>query len=293
MPKKLDCHSDDEYVVYSCDSEISSYLITVSDADCCDSTPVCDNLRCKSDSSCSCSSSSCSSKCSSSSSSSSSSSYTSKCCPEYEDYCHRPFHSALDGHGINHGGNKNAQFPDTIFPRATFSDSAMKTTLPATDSLVGVGDNLGNTVMSTAPADMVSPSSVQLPRRQNFRSMVTPIVDLKTPHSPLNTGGVAFRAVRMGDMVCMTSEPFAGTIAANGVSYIHVVQSIGDLPRYPIHIPYTFRLNGVGKTGFIRIDRFDSSANIKFSLDQDDRNVANAGDTFETSGVMCCWLRGS
>jgi len=171
----------------------------------------------------------------------------------------------------------------------------MKTTLPATDNLVGVGvgDNLGNTVMSTAPADMVSPSSVQLPRRQHFRSMVTPIVDLKTPHSPLNTGGVAFRAVRMGDMVCMTSEPFAGTIAANGVSYIHVVQSIGDLPTYPLHCPYTFRLNGVGKTGFIRIDRFDSSANIKFSLDQDDRNVANAGDTFETSGVMCCWLRGS
>jgi len=185
-------------------------------------------------------------------------------------------------------------FLDTIFSRATISDSAMKTTLPATDSLVGVGDNLGNTVMSTVPADMVSPSSVQLPSRQHFRSMVTPIVDLKTPHSPHQfQGGVAFRAVRMGDMVCMTSEPFAGTIAANGVSYIHVVQSIGDLPRYPVNFPYTLRLNGVGKTGFICIDRFDSSANIKFSLDQDDRNVANAGDTFETSGVMCCWLRGS
>ena len=287
MPKKLDCHSDDEYVVYSCDSEISSYLITVSDADCCDSTAVCDNLRCKSDS-CSCSSSSCSSKCSCCSSSSSSS-YTSKCCPEYEDYGH---------HRIFYDGIRNAPIPHTILPRATISDlsdPAMKTTLPATDNLVGVGvgDNLGNTIMSTAPADMVSPSSVQLPRRQHFRSMVTPIVDLKTPHSPLNTGGVAFRAVRMGDMVCMTSEPFAGTIAANGVSYIHVVQSIGDLPAYPINFPYTFRLNGVGKTGFIRIDRFDSSANIKFSLDQDDRNVANAGDTFETSGVMCCWLRGS
>jgi len=95
---------------------------------------------------------------------------------------------------------------------------------------------------------------------------------------------------RRNDTVCIQWEPFAATIAANGVSHLNVGQSISCLPPHAVHVPYSFRLNGVGKTGFVRIDPLDSSANIKFSLDPDDRNVADAGDTFETSGGVVCWI---
>ncbi len=171
-----------------------------------------------------------------------------------------------------------------MMPRATIPAPAIRTPVPATTEVSTVTTNDGEVLM------MVAPSAISEPRRQSFRASITPVVDLKTPNSPLNTGGVSFTMRRRNGTVCLQYEPFAATIAANGVSHLDVGQSIGCLPPHAIHIPYSFRLNGVGKIGFIRIDPLDSSANIKFSLDADDRNVANIGDTIEMSGSSFCWI---
>ena len=183
--------------------------------------------------------------------------------------------------------------PTAMLPRATLSAPAMVAPLPASNNMVG--DNLGTTATTVTTDNgevimMINPSAIQQPRRQSFRAPITPVIDMKTPSSPLNTGGVTFTSRKIKDTVGLQWEPFNATISANGVRYLNVGQAFGNLPPHAMQIPYSFRLNGVGKTGFVLIDPFDSSANIKFSLDQDDRNMANIGDTFETSGGMVSWI---
>ena len=298
MPKKQDCYSDDEYIVYSCDSEISSYLVSVSDTDCCDSSlKTCESIKCKNDS---CSSSKYSSRCSCCPSSSS------RCCTDSDDY-HCP--STYCGHGgacapaPRFVPATTAQLPmvrnglsaPAIRAQDNIGQGPLGTSIPAPATTLSQTPTPATTTTMVTTDDgetmmMITPSAVPEPRRRSFRAAVTPLIDLKTPSSPLNTGGVSFTMRRRNDTVCMQWEPFAATIAANGVSHLNVGQSISCLPPHAVHVPYSFRLNGVGKIGFVRIDPNDSSANIKLSLDQDDRNVANAGDTFETSGGVVCWI---
>ena len=264
MPKKRDCCSDDEYVIYSCDSEISSYCVSVSETDdyCCDdsSRESCGSICCKSGDS--------SSKCSCSSSS--------RCYGDSSDYCcPAPYHEAP-----THSQHTMVPpVPTSGVPRETLPSG-----VPAGVPTTGVPTSTEKGMMA------VPPSSIPEAPNRSFRATITPIVDLKTPFSPTNTGGIAFTMRRMNGMVCMQHEPFSATIAANGVSHLSVGQSIGCLPQHPVDQTYSFRLNGVGKTGFIRIDPLDSSANIKFFLDQDERNVDNSKDSFEVSGGLVCWI---
>jgi hypothetical protein len=155
------------------------------------------------------------------------------------------------------------------------------------NSLAG---NLNNNTLGATDTQQTPPSAVSEPRNRSFRAAITPAVDLKTPFSPTQTGGVSFTMRRRNGVMNLQWEPFSATIPVRGNSALNVRQSIGDLPPYPVHVPYQFRLNGIGKIGFVRIDPLDSSANIKFVLSADDRDIAEMNSTFETSGGQISWI---
>ena len=147
-----------------------------------------------------------------------------------------------------------------------------------------------STTATDSEVRMLPPSSVTAPRSRSFRSVITPVHDLRTPYSPRTTGSVAFTMRKRNDVVSMQHEPFSATIAANGVNHIAVRQSIGDLPTHFVDAPFVYRLNGEGRTGIVRIDPLDSSANIKFFLGQDDNTTVNRGDTVEIPGTTTSWI---
>lgn len=329
MPKK-DHSSSDDYEIYTCDTDsISSYIVTTDDFcdDSCD-TIKCHSDSCCS-SKCSCNSSSCSSpSCSSSSKchcssdcSSEYSSYSSHCEPRhYKPRC-------VPQRTQNNVGISQMTFADQV-PAPATSVSAAVAPVPADTSRActisrdcppGVdcvdgqccvlqpggactpAENVFSSTISPAPADpattatvgglrVLPPSSVTALPSRSFRSIITPIMDLRTPYSPRTTGSVAFTMRKRNDVVTMQHEPLSATIAANGVNHLAVRQSIGDLPTHPVDASFVYRLNGEGRTGIVRIDPLDSSANIKFFLGQDDKTTVNRGDTVEIPGTTTSWI---
>ena len=325
MPKK-DQSSSDDYEIYTCDADsISSYIVTTDDF--CDDS--CDTIKCHSDSYCSSSSSkssysssscsspsysspSCSSpSCSSSSKCHCSSDYSSEY-SSYSSYC-EPHHRkprCTPRRTQNNVGISQMTFADQVPAPAL---NAPATTVPPCEpgcvapqvcidgQCQTPRDGGFSSTTSPAPADpattatvsgmrMLPPSSVTAPRSRSFRSVITPVHDLRTPYSPRTTGSVAFTMRKRNDVVSMQHEPFSATIAANGVNHIAVRQSIGDLPTHFVDSPFVYRLNGEGKTGIVRIDPLDSSANIKFFLGQDDNTTVNRGDTVEIPGMTTSWI---
>ncbi len=264
MPKKIESSSDD-YVVLTSDS-ISSYVV---DASCeCYDSDTCDTVDCSAGRSCSSSSSS---KCCCSDSSDCSSC---KCCSSDSSGCSTQRYDD-SGCGDHHYQRCYApQAPVSMSAHTPDPTPAPETPVPTT----------------SVPPSPVAPSSVQAPRNKSFRSVITPIINLRTPFSPRNSGTVAFTMRRKNDVVTLQHEPFSATIAANGINHLAVRQSLGDLPSHPIHIPFSFRLNGVGKMGFVRVDPLDGSSNLKFFLDLDDSPTISSGDTFETSGFALSWI---
>jgi hypothetical protein len=66
-----------------------------------------------------------------------------------------------------------------------------------------------------------------------FTSVITPVTNL-TPQYSGCTGCVEFRMRRKNKVVSLQWEPFNGTMAASGVSYLSVAQSICNTPPYQI-----------------------------------------------------------
>jgi len=257
---------------------------------CSSSSPSCSGSNssssCSGSNSSSCGSSSCKcSKCSSSSSSCSGRSRSSKCyksssskccCSSSSDcsscqYCCRSSSTdccAESGYVDYHGGH---------YQPCHTSQQSLSQLSPVI-----------NTTQIETPTSL-PPSTVPAPRNKSLRSVVTPVMDLRTPFSA-NDGTVAFTMRRRNDVVTLQHEPFSATIAQNGANHIAVRQSIGDLPAHPVNFPFNYRLRGQGKIGFIRIDPLDASANIKFYFDTDDRQTVNAGDNFEVDGTSVSWI---
>lgn len=270
MPKKKCCSSDD-YVVVTCDesSSISSFYVDASDysGDTCDtikcSSGCSSSSRCGTSSKCSCSSSSDCSGCKYCSSSSGC--YDSG----YDDgRCHQPVYAQVPAH------------------RPTVP--TVPTVLATVPTSMGESQT-SSTAEATETVMMLPPSAIPPPRNKSFRAVVTPVIDLRTKYSP-NNGTVAFTMRRKNDVVTLQHEPFSGTISQTGATHIAVRQSIGDLPRHPVRFPFAYKLRGEGRIGFIEIDPFDASANIKFFLDPDDSKTANAKDSFETQGNSVSWV---
>lgn len=286
MPK--DCSS--EYVVLTsgdCDSSISSYIAVTDNS--CDSSY--DLIRCKSG--CETSSSkyhcfsdcrtsdtshysscdsygSCGSDCKSSSSCSDSSSSYCKCS---DSDCSSSYSSSVPCR------RHDPYYRDgPVIQRNTII-----TTLPPRPE---------DEVARVSETDMaLPPSSITHPRNRSFRSVITPLGRLKTPFSQDGgANGVAFTMRRRNDVVNLQHEPFSGELGAKGVNHLEVTQSIGDLPPHPVDIPHRYRLNGVDRIGFIRIDPLDASSNLKFYFDADPRFTTDIGDTVEIPGNSISWI---
>jgi len=283
MPK--DCSSG--YVVITsgdCESSISSYIAATDNS--CDSSY--DLIRCKSgcDSSSSCDYST-SDYCSDSSKSCCSSSSKSCCSSSYDSssYCRCSDSSCSDSSCSDssyYSSSGRCCRPDPYYRDAPIQRNTIITTLP------GRADEEPRSSETEAA---LSPDSVAHPRNRSFRSVVTPLGRLKTPYSrDGGPNGVAFTMRRRNDVVNLQHEPFSGELGARGKNHLAVTQSIGDLPPHPIDIPHRYRLNGVDRMGFIRVDPLDASSNLKFYFDMDPRFTTEMGDTVEIPGNSISWI---
>lgn len=114
---------------------------------------------------------------------------------------------------------------------------------------------------------------------------------LITPMSELNPQTVEFRMRRKNKTVTLQWEPFSGTLAANGIAYLSVRQSICNLPPYPICVPIYIKYKDVGRITFIKIDPYDKSANIKFYLNTDGSSAnTNDNDVINIIGGAITWI---
>ena len=144
----------------------------------------------------------------------------------------------------------------------------------------------GATLTSSIP-----PSAIQAPRNRSFRSVITPLGHIRTPLSQDSGGsGVAFTMRKTNGVVSLQHEPFEGYIANKGANHLAVTQSLGDLPPHPVHTPYIYELNGLGRVGFIRVDPLDASSNLKFFFDADPSFTTDIGDTVKIPGNSISWI---
>lgn len=123
-----------------------------------------------------------------------------------------------------------------------------------------------------------------------FTSVVTPLHNL-TPLYSGCTGSVEFRMRRKNKTVTLQWEPFTGTMAASGVSYLSVAQSICNTPPYPVSIPIYLEYKCVGRISHITIDPNAKCGNIRIYLNTDGSacNII-CGDSIYVHGGAISWI---
>jgi hypothetical protein len=123
-----------------------------------------------------------------------------------------------------------------------------------------------------------------------FTSVITPVAGL-TPLYSGCTGSVEFRMRRKNKTVTLQWEPFTGSLAASGIAFLTVVQSICNTPPYPISIPIYIQYKGVGRITNITINPHSTSGNIFFYLNTDgSTSNTNTGDSFTVLGGAISWI---
>jgi hypothetical protein len=123
-----------------------------------------------------------------------------------------------------------------------------------------------------------------------FTSVVTPLSNL-TPLYSGCTGSLEFRMRRKNKTVTLQWEPFTGTMAASGIAYLTVAQSICNTPPYPISIPIYLEYKSIGKNTHIAIDPNAKSGNIRFYLNTDSSaSGIAAGDNIYVHGGSVSWI---
>ena len=123
-----------------------------------------------------------------------------------------------------------------------------------------------------------------------FTSVVTPLSNLAPSYSGC-TGSVEFRMRRKNKVVTLQWEPFSGTMAASGVAFLTVAQSICNTPPYPISLPMYLEYMGVGRPTHVDIDPSSRSGNIRFYLNTDgSASNVNVGDSVFVPGGCVTWI---
>lgn len=123
-----------------------------------------------------------------------------------------------------------------------------------------------------------------------FNSVITPITNLMAQYTGI-TGAVEFRMRRKNKTVTLQWEPFSGTIAANGVAFLTVAQSIWNTPPYPISVPIYIRYKDVNRITNLTLDPSAKMGNIKFYLNTDGTGSGiNAGDIFYIYASSISWI---
>lgn len=122
-----------------------------------------------------------------------------------------------------------------------------------------------------------------------FKALIVPLTNLIS----ITTGKsdmIKFKMRRKNKIVTLQFEPFSGQIAANGISYIVVNQTVCNLPdvilEYPIRIIY----NGQAITSFLQINP-NSSEQIRIYLNiSGNGSNVNIGDTIIVNGLAVTWI---
>lgn len=128
------------------------------------------------------------------------------------------------------------------------------------------------------------------PGISNFNSVIVPVTNLSSQYSGV-TGCVEFRMRRKNKTVTFQWEPFSGTMAANGVAFLTVMQSICNTPPYPMSMPIYIRYKDENRITNITIDPSAVTGNIKFYLNTDGTgNNINMGDAFYIYAGSVSWI---
>lgn len=129
-------------------------------------------------------------------------------------------------------------------------------------------------------------------RRSNteccFASIVTPLSSLQTQFSKCY-GSVEFCMRRKNRTVTFQWESFTGKLAASGIAYLSVAQSVGNLPPYTLNIPIYLEYKGVGRNTHIQIN--NTEPNIRFYLNTDGSSTGTvANDAVAVAGGAVTWI---
>ena len=128
------------------------------------------------------------------------------------------------------------------------------------------------------------------PGTSYFNSVITPLTNL-TPGFSGVIGSVEFRMRRKNKTVTLQWEPFTGNMAAAGVAFLTVPQSICNTPPYPISIPIYILYKSIGRITHIEIDPYAKSGNIKLFLNIDGSSTGiTAGDAISVPGGSITWI---
>lgn len=137
--------------------------------------------------------------------------------------------------------------------------------------------------------DDYSPPTRYDPGVSYFTSVITPLTGL-SGFSGIG-GSVEFRMRRKNKTVTLQWEPFTGTLASSGVSYLTVAQSIPNTPPYIVSFPIYLVYKGVGRNTRIEIDPFVRTGYIKFYLNTDGSTTGTvSGDSISVPGGAVSWI---
>jgi hypothetical protein len=94
---------------------------------------------------------------------------------------------------------------------------------------------------------------------------------------------------RKNRTVTLQWEPFSGKLTANGIAYLSVPQSVGNLPPYTLNIPIYLEYKGVGRNTHIQITHVEP--NIRFYLNTDGSSSDTvANDSVAVAGGSVTWI---
>ena len=122
----------------------------------------------------------------------------------------------------------------------------------------------------------------------SFRALITPAVDLKS----IITGDpyIEFKIRKKNNTVTLQWEPFECTVSQNGVAYLGVQQTIGQMPAYPTYHPIVVNIKSEQKISYLVIDP-NVSAQIKFYLDLSGLGTGvNEKDNIMIPGGSVTWI---
>lgn len=123
-----------------------------------------------------------------------------------------------------------------------------------------------------------------------FDSLITPLSNLQPIIDP-GTGSVEFHQVIIGRQVTLQWEAFQGVMAANGVAFLTISQTIPNPPSGTFTQPITITYNGIPRTTWFYISSNDPVIQGKFYLNTDGSTSGiNVGDTIMLNSGSVTWL---
>lgn len=96
---------------------------------------------------------------------------------------------------------------------------------------------------------------------------------------------------RNGKTITLQWEPFSGSLAANGITHLDVLQNISNLPQNNATAVTYLVFKGVGRIVTVVVEPVGVNGNIKFYLNTDQSSTGTAiGDAISIPGGTMSWI---